>query len=146
MTTSSKILAALLGSAVTLVGLILAALLVGPLLRAVMGLPAGYATDVTSRGAFLQAIVAQFLSVVLVFLICGMAMGSRLNIRRWQSASWVANPLSVGIGYWIFRQIPFADWPYEYRAYHGWLALIILAPLILAPCLSLGSRLRQQNA
>jgi hypothetical protein len=140
------LVAVFLGTTAVVLALMLAVLTLGPVLRFVVGPPAGYGTDVTSRDAYVQALAAQLVSVVVVFLVLGTALGRRMTIRHWRSALWVANPLTVGIGYWIFRSISSANWPYEYKAYHGWLMLTILAPLILAPCVSLGARLGQQKA
>ena len=141
MATPRRLWAALLGVAAVVAALMLAATAVGPLLRSVIGPPAGYGSDVTSRAAYFQALAAQLLCTIFVFLVLGITLGSRMGIVRWQSALWVANPITVGLAYWIFRHIASAGWPYEYRAYHGWLILTLLGPCVLVPCVTYGARL-----
>ena len=131
----------MLGITVALAALTLAVLAVGPILRSVVGLPAGFGTDVTSRGAYLQAVCAQVLSLAICFLVMGLIFQPGAKRDRWQWAFCAANPLTLGLAYWVFRRLGSDDWPYEYKALHGWLVITVIAPVIFAPCVYLGSRL-----
>lgn len=145
MPAAQRMTAAVLGMLTVLVALVLAALAAGPSLRAVLGPPAGFGSDVTSRDAYLQALAAQVICTALAFSLLGMLLGRWTSVRLWRSALWVANPLTVGMGYWLFRQISAPSWPYEYMAYHGWLVLSLLAPIVLAPFVCLGARFRKSG-
>jgi hypothetical protein len=133
------------GALVALVALALAVLAVGPALRSIVGSPPGFGSDYTSPTAYLQAVVAQCISMAVSFLIVGMVARRQATAGGWRWALWMANPLTVGIAYWLIRQIRSVDWPYEYTAYHGWLLLSFVSPLLFAPCVYLGARLARMH-
>jgi hypothetical protein len=143
MSAVDKACGATLGTAFTTTALALAVVAVGPTLRAILGPPAGYGSDVTSRSAYIQAVTAQLLCVAFGYFILGIVLSARLRQRERRWAWWAANPLTVGLAYWLFRLIAPSSWPYEYKAYQGWLVLTIVAPLILSRFASLGARLSQ---
>lgn len=145
MLTTKRVTAAVLGIMTVTAALIMAALTAGPSLRAALGAPAGFGTDVTSRDAYLQAVAAQAICTALALSLLGVLLGPWASLRRWRSALWVSNPITLGLGYWLFRQISLPSWPYEYTAYHGWVLLSLLAPILFAPFVCLGARFRQSG-
>lgn len=131
----------LLGTVVAVAALLMAVLAAGPAVRALAGPPAGFGSDYTSAAAYLQATVAQCVSLALSYLLFGWATRSRAIPGGWKWALWAANPLTVGLAYLLFRLSGPDDWPYEYTAYHGWLLLALAAPLLFAPCVYFGARM-----
>lgn len=142
-----KLRPALLGTLVALVALVLAALAAGPALRFLVGPPVGFGSDYTSRTAYVQAVVAQCVSLALSYFLFGMAARNGVTTGGgWPWAFWAANPLTVGLAYWLLRLSRSPEWPYEYTSYHGWLVLTVLAPLLFAPCIYLGARLTRRHS
>ncbi len=135
----------IVGTLVALVALTLAVLAVGPALRSIAGSPPGFGSDYTSPTAYLQAVVAQCLAMAVTFLAVGMVASRQATAGGWLGALWMANPLTVGIAFWLIRQIRSVDWPYEYTAYHGWLLLSVVSPLLFAPCVYLGARFARMH-
>ena len=135
----------LLGTLVAVAALVLAVLAAGPALRSLTGPPPGFGSDYTSSAAYAQALLAQSVSLAISFLLLGIVARNRVSAGGWRWALWVANPLTVGVAYWLLRLARPIDWPYEYTAYHGWLLLAFVAPLIFAPCVYLGARLARKH-
>lgn len=131
----------LLGILVALAALLLAVLAAGPAFRSLAGPPAGFGSDYTSTAAYVQAVVAQCVSLALSYFLFGLATRNRATRGGWRWAFWAANPLTVGLAYWLLRLSRPDEWPYEYTAYHGWLLLALSAPLLFAPCIYFGARL-----
>ena len=136
---------AVLGAAVVLIALLIAVVALGPLIRLIFGPPPGFGSDVTSMEAYVEAVLAQLLCVSLALVSFGATAGPRVIDRSWSCALSVANPVTVGLAYWVFRQVAAATWPYEYRAYHGWVVLTCLAPFALAPCVLLGAKVSRRT-
>lgn len=132
---------ALLGTLVALAALLLAVFVAGPALRSLAGPPSGFGSDYTSAAAYVQAVVAQGVSLALSYFLFGLATRSRATIDGWQWAFGAANPFTVGLAYGLLRVARPDEWPYEYTAYHGWLLLAVFAPLLFAPCIYVGARL-----
>ena len=137
---------ALLGIAIALAALVLAVLAAGPVLRSIIGNPAGFGSDYTSVSAYVQAGVAQCASLALSYFLLGLVTRNRATTRLWQLALWAANPLTVGFAYWLLRLTRRDEWPYEYTAFHGWLVLAIAAPILFAPCIYFGARIGQKQS
>jgi hypothetical protein len=94
----------LLGIGATVVGLLFGTFLGGPLVRAVVGVPAGFHEDFTSFAAYRQALIVQVISLGLVFLVVGAFLSLKMRYERliWL---WMANPITVGLGFLIYRAI-----------------------------------------
>jgi hypothetical protein len=126
-------------------GALLAALMItGPVFRRWVGSPADFDQDYTSIGAFYQVLVVQGISLAVAFLLVGVL------VKAWESKSilkwslWAANPVTVGVGYWLYRSAASIARPWEYFSYADWVLVSLLSPLILVPCASLGARLGRQ--
>lgn len=145
MATSIQLRPLLLGTVVALAALVLATVAAGPALRALVGPPTGFDSDYTSTAAYVQAGVAQCISLAVAFFLFGIAARNAGTKGGWRWALWVANPISVGVAYWVFRLSRSGGWPYEYTAYHGWLVLMLVAPLLFAPCVHFGSHLLRKH-
>lgn len=142
MPNAKRLIAAIVGTIAIAGALAFAAWAGGPCLRAVFGPPAGFGTDVTSQKAYLQAVVAQISCSALALSFLGLFLGQWAGLHDWRSSLWISNPVTVGLGYWLFRQIAAPNWPYEYTAYHGWVVVSLLAPILFAPLVCMGARFR----
>lgn len=109
---------AMLGTLVALAALLMAVLVAGPALRSLAGPPAGFGSDYTSAAAYVQAVVAQGVSLALV---------------------------DCRAGVWLLRLSRADERPHEYTAYHGWLLLAVSAPVLFAPCIYIGARLIRRH-
>lgn len=134
----------LLGTLVSLVALILAVAVVGPMVRTLIGAPPGFGSDFTSLEAYIQAGAVQCVSLSFLFFLFGLSARPRVVKSKWQRALGSANPLSVGLGYFLLRLISADIWPYEYTSYRNWMLLALLAPFILAPLVYLGILLNRR--
>ncbi len=134
-----------LGTIVAFVALILAVFAAGPAIRSLTGPPPGFTSDYTSRAAYVQAVIAQAVSMAFSFFVFGIAARKKSVNGRWRWALSAANPLTVGLAYWLVRLVRSAEWSYEYTAYHGWLLLVVLAPMVFAPCAYFGAHLARKR-
>ena len=114
-----------------------------PFLGAVWGLPLGYGWDSLTWQVFFRAIVAQSLFLVPMFVMlgyCGQADGLVAD------AVSAANPVTVGLGYWLYYSLILAgghaDIEYPYFHLSGCLLWLAGSVLLLAPCTYAGGRLR----
>jgi len=97
MTATQRAFWALIAIGATSSALFLAERLGGPLARAVLGPPAGFHEDFTSRAAYGQALLVQGMFVGLAFFLLGAIAGWRFRNLSYNHAMWVANPITVGV-------------------------------------------------
>jgi len=124
----------------TVAGLYLAIHIVGPTIRAWLGVPPGFNVDYATREAWRQARSVQLLSLSAVFFLAGLASGVVKYPKPLAWSLWVANPFSVGFGYWLYQSFFSANSPGEYFGYVGLGLLALAAPFVFAPCMFLGIR------
>jgi len=135
------LLAIALGMLAAFAGLHVALYIVGPLTRALFGVPFGFNADYGTREAVTQATAVQLVSVGLVFFVAGLGYGILNCSRPIARSLWVANPLSVGFGYLAYARLDSTGSPAEYFGHLGFVLLALAAPVILAPTMALGIRL-----
>jgi hypothetical protein len=86
-----------------------------------------------------QALVALTAALAFAFFLIGMVHAFMPNgVQRWQL--WTANPLTVSLGYWVYRRIMESALPYEYIGYFCWFYLSIAGSILFAVIAYLGSR------
>jgi hypothetical protein len=134
-------LALAFGILATFAALYLAIHLVGPFVRAWLGVPAGFNEDYSTKEAWRQARGVQILSLIAVFFLIGLALGVAKCPKPFAWSLWTANPFSVGFGYWVFQRLFSSSGPGEYFGYVGLGLLALLSPFVLAPCMLLGTRI-----
>jgi len=142
LSTSYRTVILLLAICATMVGLFLAVFVGGPVARALFGVPVGYREHFTSNVALEQALLVQAITLGFAFLLLGTAFGRRVNRFRW--AVWAANPITVGIGFVIYKLIyESLPSPHDVEYYHirNGAILAIAAPAIFAFCCLGGMRL-----
>jgi hypothetical protein len=147
MTTARPALWALIAIGATIFALLLAERVGGPLIRAVLGTPAGFHEDFTSRPALGQALLAQTVFVGLAFFTLGTAVGQRLKSLRYKYAVWVANPITVGLGFAaykaIYHSLHLRDYLPEYDSPTIFVLFCIASPLVFALCFYAGASVRR---
>jgi len=140
--TSYRTVLLLLGTCATMVGLFVAVFVGGPVARALFGVPVGFREHFTSSVALGQALLVQAITLGFAFFLLGTAFGRRVTRFRW--AVWAANPITVGIGFVIYKLIyESLPTPHDVEYYHirNGAILAIAAPVILALCCLGGMRL-----
>lgn len=132
----------LLAICATMVGLFLPVFAGGPLARALFGVPIGFREHFTSNAALGQALLVQAFTVGFAFLVLGTALGRKVTRFRW--AVWAANPITVGIGFVLYK-LTYESLPsphdLEYCHIRNGAVLAAAAPLIFALCCLGGMRL-----
>jgi hypothetical protein len=120
--------------------LIVSTFIVGPIVRYGLGAPRDFNRDYVSREALQQALGSHGLTLALAFLLLGVlskAWGSR-KLVKWSLFS--ANPITIGLGYALYRAILISHGTAEYFGLVGWVWLSLLSPLLFAPFAFLGAR------
>lgn len=149
MTATQRVLVAVIAIGATISALFLAERVGGPLARAVLGPPAGFHEDFTSRAAYGQALLVQAVFVGLTFFLLGTAMGSRLKSFGYKQAVWVANPVTVGLGFSAYKvayhSLHMSDYLAEYDSPQIFVLFCVASPLIFALCFYAGAHVRRSN-
>src|SRR5581483_4020379 len=95
-----------------------------------------------SNAALGQALLVQVFTLGFAFLLLGTAFGRNVNRFRW--AVWAGNPITVGIGFVLYKLI-YESLPsphdVEYCHIRNGAILAIAAPVIFALCCLAGMRL-----
>jgi hypothetical protein len=131
----------------TISALLLAERVGGPVARAILGAPAGFHEDFTSRAAYGQALLVQGVFVGFAFFLLGAITGWRFGNLRYSHAVWVANPITVGVGFlaykWAYHSLHLADYLAEYDSPMIFVLFCFAAPLVFAMCFYAGVHLRR---
>ena len=147
MTARQRALWAFIAIGATTSALVLAERVGGPLVRAVLGTPAGFHEDFTSRPALGQALLAQTVFVGLAFFLLGTVAGQRLKSLRYKYAVWVANPITVGVGFAaykaVYHSLHLRDYLPEYDSPTIFVLFCIASPLVFAFCFYAGANVRR---
>lgn len=147
MTAAQKALWAFIGSGVTVSALFLAERVGGPLVRAILGTPVGFHDDFTSREAVGQALLAQAMFVGLAFFLLGTVAGPRFRSIRYKYAVWVANPITVGVGFVaykaIYHSLHLQNYLPEYDSPKIFVLFCIASPLVFALCFYAGANAKR---
>jgi hypothetical protein len=150
MTVAQKLVFPWLAVMVTVAALLFATLALGPLVRALFGVPVGFNEDFTSPAAYDQALFVQAISVGIGFLIFGGAIGKTAERIGFRQALCVVNPITVGVGFaaykWIYHSLGRPDYLAEYDSPSIFALFVITAPLLFASCLSAGAYSRKASA
>jgi hypothetical protein len=142
MTLAKKLLLAGVAVGMTILALLLAVYAGGPAVRKVFGVPEEFQEDFGSPAAFRQALLVQAIAVGLGFFVFGIPARRLLRAVRYSDAVWIANPLTVGLGFATYKSIYHALYPVGYLPeYDSPLALLIfcLAAAIFAGCFYVGA-------
>ena len=120
--------------------LIVSTFIVGPIVRYWLGAPRDFDQDYVSREALQQAFGSHGVSLALAFLLLGVlskAWGGR-QLLKWSLLA--ANPITIALGYALYRAILISHGTAEYFGLFGWVWLSLLSPLLFAPFAFLGVR------
>ena len=121
----------------------------GPIARAILGPPAGFHEDFTSRAAYGQALLVQGLFVAFAFLLLGATAGWRFKSLSYRDAVWAANPITVGMGFiaykWAYHSLHLSDYLAEYDSPQIFVVFCIASPLVFALCSYAGAYLRRSR-
>ena len=143
MTLARKLLLAGIAVGMTVLGLLLAVYAGGPAVRKIFGAPEAFGEDFTSPAAFHQALVVQAIALGLAFFVLGIASKRLSRASRYSDAVWIANPLTVGLGFAAYKCVYHAlHSPSYLPEYDSPLMLLILslaAPVVFAGCFYLGT-------
>jgi hypothetical protein len=144
MTAMQRTLLAVIAIGATISALFLGERLGGPLARAILGPPAGFHEDFTSRAAYGQALLVQTVFVGLAFFLLGTTAGWRFKSHRYRDAMWVANPITVGVGFIAYKMadhsLHLPDYLAEYDSPLIFVLFCIASPLVFAFSFYLGAR------
>ena len=125
--------------------LMVSVFIVGPMVRHWLGEPRDFNRDYVSREALQQALVSQGVSLAVAFMLFGLsakAWGSRQPLKWCLLA---ANPLTIGLGYGLYRFIAMSQGTAEYFGFFGWAWLSLLSPILFAPVAFLGTRIARER-
>jgi len=145
MTAAQRVLLAVAAVGVTISALFLAERVGGPLIRMILGPPAGFNSDFTSRAAYGQALLVQSVTVGAAFFLLGV-VGRRFSSFSYKHAVWVANPVTVGLGFAAYKiayhSLHSLDYLAEYDSPQIFLLFCIVSPVVFAPCFLAGVKVR----
>ena len=131
--------------AVTVSALCCAVFVGAPLARTLFGSPPGFHEDFTSRQAYGEALIVQVVALSLAFLILGLASGKRIGTVSFGRAFSVVNPVSVGIGFVVYKllyeSLRVREYLGEYVGAINFTVVAIVAPFALAFCFRAGTYL-----
>ena len=146
MTVAQRVVFPWLAVIVTLAALLFATLALGPLLRVLFGVPAGFNEHFRSPAAYFQALLVQAISVGIGVLMFGAAIGTKAKRIGFRQAVWVVNPITVGVGFaaykWIYHSLRRPDYLPEYDSPSIFALFVITAPVLFAFCLFAGAYLQ----
>jgi uncharacterized protein YggT (Ycf19 family) len=132
--------AAVLGTVVATAGLAAAVTIAGPAVRHWIGSPVDFDQDYSAASAVKQALLAQGASLFILFSLLGLvAKWCRISVVN--VSLWAANPLTIGVGYGLYRLVEPTLRPWEYFSYADWIILTLLSPLVLIPAVIAGGRI-----
>jgi len=140
-----KLTIVMLAIAATVLGLFVAVLAGGPIIRELLGPPPGFHEDFVSREANNQALLVQALAIGFGFLFLGTIFGHVIR-PSWKLALLAANPLTVGLGFVVFRvwyQSLRPEWQYEYYGLRNGALLAIAAPVVFGIFFHAGATISQ---
>ena len=147
MTATQRTLSALIAIAATIPALFLGERVGGPLVRAILGPPAGFHEDFTSRAAYGQALLVQGVFVGLAFFLVGAVAARRFKSLSYRDAVWAANPVTVGVGFiaykWAYHSLHLSDYLAEYDSPQILVLFCFASPLVFALCLYAGAHARR---
>jgi hypothetical protein len=143
MTVAQKVLLPGVAVAATVLGLLLAVYAGGPAVRKIFGVPEGFQEHFTSPAAFHQALVVQAITVGLVLFILGIASKRVLRTARYSDAVWIANSVTVGLGFvaykWLYHALHSPNYLPEYDSPLILVIFSLAAPVVFAGCFYLGT-------
>jgi len=121
---------------------IVAAFVVGPIVRSTWGAPLDFDSDYTSGEALRHALFIQGICGVMAFMALGFLTNGWGSARviRWSLLA--ASPLSVAVGFWLYRFVAPESTP-EYSGYGIWFVMSVVGPVVFAPATVLGVRIRR---
>ncbi|MGB8010227.1 MAG: hypothetical protein WCF68_01325 [Terriglobales bacterium] len=147
MTATQRTFSALIAIGATISALFLGERVGGPLARAILGPPAGFHEDFTSRAAYGQALLVQGLFVGLAFFLVGAVAALRFKKLSYRDAVWTANPITVGVGFIAYKlanhSLHLSDYLAEYDSPQIFVLFCIASPLVFALCLYAGAHARR---
>jgi hypothetical protein len=149
MTVAQRIVFPGLAVIVTIAALLFATFALGPLVRALLGVPAGFNEDFTSPAAYSQALFVQAISVGIGFLVFGGAIGAKAEEVGFRQSVWAVNPITVGVGFaaykWIYHSLRSPNYLPEYDSPSIFALFVVTAPVLFAFCLFGGAYLRRKR-
>jgi hypothetical protein len=107
----------------------------------------GFTKISPSPAAYGQALLVQGMFVGLAFLLLGAIAGSTFRNLSYNHAVWVANPITVGVGFaaykWVYHSLHLSDYLAEYDSPVIFVLFCFAAPLVFATCFYAGAHLRR---
>jgi hypothetical protein len=149
MSAMQKALLAVIAIGATISALFLAERVGGPVARAILGPPAGFHEDFTSRAAYGQALLVQGIIVGFAFFLLGATAGPRFKSVGYKQAVWVANPMTVGMGFAAYKMayhsLHLSNYLAEYDSPQIFVLFCIASPLTFALCFYAGVHVRRSH-
>jgi len=151
MTTPKRLLLGVAAIVATILSLLLAERVGGPLARYIFGPPAYFREDFTSHSAFRQALLVQAVFVGFAFFALGSA-AVRWNLINgsYKESVWGANPITVGVGCAAYKMayhaLSFSDRLAEYDNPAIFVLFIFASPVVFALCVYAGARVRRSRS
>jgi len=150
MTTPKRLLLGVVAIVATISSLLLAERLGGPVTRYIFGPPAFFREDFTSHSAFRQAWLVQAVFVGVAFFAFGSA-AARWNLINgsYKHSLWVANPITVGVGFATYKMayhaLSFPDRLAEYDSPAIFVLFTVASPVVFALCVYAGANVRHSR-
>jgi len=150
MTTPKRLLLGVVAIVATISSLLLAERLGGPVTRYIFGPPAFFREDFTSHSAFRQAWLVQAVFVGVAFFALGSA-AARWNLINgsYKHSLWVANPITVGVGFATYKMayhaLSFPDRLAEYDSPAIFVLFTVASPVVFALCVYAGANVRHSR-
>jgi hypothetical protein len=118
----------------------------GPLARFVIGPPIGFRQHFTSHSALVQALLVQGSFVCLAFFGLGVVgAGWMLRNISYKQSLWVANPITVGIGFAAYKvayhSLHLSDYLAEYDSPTIFVLFTLAFSVVFAACFYAGTKL-----
>ena len=147
MTATQRTLSALIAIGVTMSALFLGECVGGPLARAILGPPAWFHEDFTSRAAYGQALLVQGAFVGLAFFLVGaLSHGdSKRSATEMLCGRRIRSQLALAsIAYKLaYHSLHLSDYLAEYDSPQIFVLFCIASPLVFALCLYAGAHARR---
>lgn len=114
MALGKKLLLAGVAVGMTALALLFATYAGGPAVRKVFGAPQGFQEHFFSPAAFREALAVQAIAVGLAFFVLGFVSRKLSSAARYPDAVWIANPVTLGLGFAVYKCFYHALYPVGY--------------------------------